>query len=74
VPLIQPKTSTEKKEVRFRADESLLAEISEYCRWAGIDDDYGHFFVEAAQLVFEKDMGWKKAKKSRAKATPETAS
>ena len=66
--VIPKKQSSEKQEVRFRVDKSLLDEISKYCKWADLEDDCGHFFVEAANFVFAKDTGWKKAKKQQAKA------
>jgi hypothetical protein len=51
--------------VKFKLPPALLAEVEQYCEWAGFKGDLTHFFINAATFVLTKDKDWKQFKKSK---------
>lgn len=62
--LISKESKNQKSEVRVKIPGDVKEAIEAYCQWADIKD-IGHFFAEAAKLVFAKDREWQKASKSQ---------
>lgn len=56
--LLKPK-SFKKTQLKLGLSQGLLAEIENYCQFAGIDKP-SDFFVQAAEYILENDKDWKK--------------
>lgn len=55
-----------KEKIKAEMSSDTVKKITEYCKWAAIDD-VGFFLEEAAEIVFQKDRDWKQHKKSTKK-------
>ena len=62
--LIGKEERNQKSELRVKIPGDVKETVEAYCQWADIKD-IGHFFAEAAKLVFAKDKEWQKANKSK---------
>lgn len=62
------KEKENKEALHLDIDESVVAELQEYLKWAKIEDK-SHFIEEACKYVFQTDNDWKKFKKDHFEAT-----
>lgn len=56
--IIKYKTNQPKTIIKAKIDQTILAQMEQYCEWSGIFD-LGYFIEQAALYVFRKDMEWK---------------
>jgi hypothetical protein len=67
--LLDPKKQRSKRvAISLRLEESLINEVSAYCRWLGIAR-LQDFFEQAADYILKNDKDWKQARASPKAAT-----
>jgi hypothetical protein len=61
MPIIKPKSKSQKEYIRIKIDSELLQEIRHYCSYAGFNK-CDEFFAEAAIYILAKDKEFKEVK------------
>ena len=63
--LIDKPNSDKLENIKLKLSPEILAEVEQYCDWAGFKGDLTHFFTNAATFVLTKDKDWKQFKKNK---------
>ncbi|MBA2651706.1 MAG: hypothetical protein H0U73_05515 [Tatlockia sp.] len=65
--IIKNKSNLQKLPIKAKINDTVLAQIKQYCEWSGIFD-LGYFIEQAAEHVFRKDLEWRQFNKNKGKS------
>ena len=70
MPIINPKSKSDRTQIRINIDTKVLENVRSYCDWAGINK-IDEFLEQASQFVMKKDKEWKSLSKRELENTNE---